>query len=451
MDTWRNFWNRRKETDNRMKLIRMKCPACGGDLSVEEGSTTTVCPYCGSTLQVDGEKEAVSLGNAEKTGYEFEKGRMKAQQEAGNTAETRKPEQPQKPRKHEHRLGKLLLWIVFFPIMLTVWLWTSDTGKKMNRKVRIILTAALWVLVLGYYIGNRAPSKVSVKAEDVFLSDWLNECYEPAGKAKAVRKGNDAEYTLKVKCVKNADDYLEDLFAQHDMEYASFERTDIYLDINDSMISTYGSDGVKNQQNLEKLLNMKEGDTETLEFTGMSSDWRMKELKEKKEIAVKLISSYEGSAPDGTMHVQVPWEEHLETPEPSATAAAEESAEPVEETPEPVEETPEPVKEVTPEPEPSVEPTAAPASGIRPEFKEMVDSYEAFIDEYCDFMTTFSTTDDTTALLAEYAEYMSKYTDLAAKMDNVDESELSAEEDAYYTAAMARCSAKLIETGAAIQ
>ena len=85
---------------------------------------------------------------------------------------------------------------------------------------------------------------------------------------------------------------------------------------------------------------------------------------------------------------------------------------------------------------------------IRPEFKEAMDNYEAFFDEYCEFMKKYNESDDTTSLLADYASYMVKYTDTMQKMNNISEDELTDAEVAYYAEASARISAKLIEAGA---
>ncbi len=88
------------------------------------------------------------------------------------------------------------------------------------------------------------------------------------------------------------------------------------------------------------------------------------------------------------------------------------------------------------------------STDIRPEFKEAMDNYEAFFDEYCEFMKKYNESDDTTSLLADYASYMVKYTDTMQKMNNISEDELTDAEVAYYAEVSARISAKLIEAGA---
>ena len=83
--------------------------------------------------------------------------------------------------------------------------------------------------------------------------------------------------------------------------------------------------------------------------------------------------------------------------------------------------------------------------GISPEFKEAMDSYEAFFDEYVEFMKTYADSDNPTALLMEYAEYMEKYADAMEKLDKLEEEDLTPAEEAYYIAAMARIQQKLLE------
>lgn len=84
-------------------------------------------------------------------------------------------------------------------------------------------------------------------------------------------------------------------------------------------------------------------------------------------------------------------------------------------------------------------------SGIRQEFKDMMDSYEAFFDEYCEFMKKYNDSDDVTAMLADYTDYMTKYVEFMGKLEEVDEDELSTEEALYYAEVSARISKKVLE------
>lgn len=85
------------------------------------------------------------------------------------------------------------------------------------------------------------------------------------------------------------------------------------------------------------------------------------------------------------------------------------------------------------------------SDGIRPEFKEAMDSYEAFFDEYCEFMKNYKSSDNPASMLSDYTNYMTKYTDVMTKMSELDDGELSDEEVVYYTEVTTRITKKLAE------
>lgn len=64
-----------------MKLVELECQNCGGSLKVEEGTNNITCPYCNATYKLDDEVQHVKYDDMENSGYEFEKGRIKAQKE----------------------------------------------------------------------------------------------------------------------------------------------------------------------------------------------------------------------------------------------------------------------------------------------------------------------------------------------------------------------------------
>ena len=91
--------------------------------------------------------------------------------------------------------------------------------------------------------------------------------------------------------------------------------------------------------------------------------------------------------------------------------------------------------------------SAQPVDGgaVSPELKEALDSYEAFMDEYIEFMKRYQESDDTTSMLNDYLDYMQQYSDLMAKINAVDTKKLSAVDAAYYVEVTSRVSKKLIE------
>lgn len=89
--------------------------------------------------------------------------------------------------------------------------------------------------------------------------------------------------------------------------------------------------------------------------------------------------------------------------------------------------------------------TAGPAEGgVNPELKEMLDSYEAFMDGYVEFMQEYEDTDNPLGMMADYAQLMADYASFAEKIDEIDEDALSAEDYAYYVEVMSRVSQKMI-------
>ncbi|MBR3673400.1 MAG: hypothetical protein IKN65_03785 [Clostridia bacterium] len=64
-----------------MKLVELECKNCGAALKVEEGSDIINCPYCNASYKIDDEVKHVKYDDMENSGYEFEKGRIKAQKE----------------------------------------------------------------------------------------------------------------------------------------------------------------------------------------------------------------------------------------------------------------------------------------------------------------------------------------------------------------------------------
>ncbi len=83
------------------------------------------------------------------------------------------------------------------------------------------------------------------------------------------------------------------------------------------------------------------------------------------------------------------------------------------------------------------------ANGVDPQFKATMDSYEEFFDEYCDFMESYDANDAT--MLLKYATMMSKYAEMIEKLDDIDESQLSAADDAYYIEVQSRINTRLAQ------
>ncbi len=88
---------------------------------------------------------------------------------------------------------------------------------------------------------------------------------------------------------------------------------------------------------------------------------------------------------------------------------------------------------------------AADSEGIRPEFQEAMDTYEAFYDEYCSFMKQYKENPSDLQLLAEYSDILSRAADMNAAFEAWEENELNNEELKYYLEVNNRVMQKLVD------
>lgn len=93
----------------------------------------------------------------------------------------------------------------------------------------------------------------------------------------------------------------------------------------------------------------------------------------------------------------------------------------------------------------AAETSATVSKGIRPEFKEAMDSYEAFYDEYCDIMKKYMENPTDLTIFSQYSECLEKAEEFDEKIDAIDEDSLTPEEDAYYLEVTGRVLAKMLE------
>ena len=73
-----------------------------------------------------------------------------------------------------------------------------------------------------------------------------------------------------------------------------------------------------------------------------------------------------------------------------------------------------------------------------------MDEYEAFFDEYVEFMQKYSSSDNPVALMSEYLEFMQKYTKYMEALDAIDESTLSDADALYFAQVNLRIEEKLL-------
>lgn len=85
------------------------------------------------------------------------------------------------------------------------------------------------------------------------------------------------------------------------------------------------------------------------------------------------------------------------------------------------------------------------ASAVDPDFKAMMDEYEAFFDEYVEFMQAYSENPTSVELMGQYSDLMSQYTETMNSIAEIDTSNLSPADSAYYLEVTARIYEKIGE------
>lgn len=83
--------------------------------------------------------------------------------------------------------------------------------------------------------------------------------------------------------------------------------------------------------------------------------------------------------------------------------------------------------------------------GMRPEFKEAMDSYEAFYNEYCDILKKYTEDPTNTEVLADYTDMVAKSAEMLEKFEAWENDGLNDAELQYYLEVNNRITQKLLE------
>lgn len=126
-----------------MKLVEIKCKNCNSSIKVEEDSDYIKCEFCGSTYKLDDEVKHIKYDDMEQSGYDFEKGRIRAQQE--HSANVSDKIYSPKTKKNNRIVWIVLAWIFLFPFTATYFIAKSE---KLDKKKKIIIIVVMWIVFL---------------------------------------------------------------------------------------------------------------------------------------------------------------------------------------------------------------------------------------------------------------------------------------------------------------
>ncbi len=85
------------------------------------------------------------------------------------------------------------------------------------------------------------------------------------------------------------------------------------------------------------------------------------------------------------------------------------------------------------------------ADGMRVEFKSAMDDYEAFYDEYCEFMNKYKANPTDLTLLGEYSDMLQRLEDMDEAFDEWENDDLNTAELKYYLEVNSRVLQKLAD------
>lgn len=149
-----------------MNLLEMKCKNCGALLKVEEDAKYIECQYCNTKYKLDDEVQHIKYDDMEKSGYEFEKGRIRAQQEQkrvqsnynnlNNVNNTSK-------KKNNKTLWLILAWIFLLPFTATYFIAKSN---KLDKKKKLIIIAIMWVIFLVIAYANPSENIKNIQSNN---------------------------------------------------------------------------------------------------------------------------------------------------------------------------------------------------------------------------------------------------------------------------------------------
>lgn len=153
-----------------MKLIEMKCKNCGAKLKVDSEAKEAHCEFCGVDFKIDDEVQHHKFDDMEQAGYEFEKGKIRAQKEHGqNKTQVVYVNNNSSNSNLKNNRGCLFYFIclMFFPFVITYYVIKSE---KLSKGAKIGILSALWIFIVICGIIN------SFEEKDLEKNHWATEC-----------------------------------------------------------------------------------------------------------------------------------------------------------------------------------------------------------------------------------------------------------------------------------
>ena len=488
-------------TKEEVKSVSLVCEHCGGTLTIDEGREILACPFCGNkTLIVENDAVTIEkIRTAANKEIELEKIKSNdrhMQMEEDREAKKEKKEQVEKFKKG--KLSKFLLIAVIVSaicafvsfsngkilagILLVVevgcfgvaWAMGMQLIKEKKRYLHVLIAIIGVILIVPTFractaekeevveeiewnileMGNKIPEPESAKIKitsnskerlsiDVYEMTendcyaYVKECEDEFGYNIDVDKVGSSFWAYNAEGYKIHVSHISDYMSITLESPITFEKYEIPEYAISNGLPLPESEMGHYEWKYEDNFNIKIGNTSVEEY---------KEYVSKCMDAGFTIESQEGNdfyngRNENGYKLSVNYLGYnimsIDFDSPKAEEA--------ESTP-----VPEKEEEITKTPEiPDIDISDINVGTVDPEFKAMMDSYEAFFDEYIEFMNAYANADSMEILnmLENYTTYLEQYTETMSKLGEIDQGELSAADALYYTEVTMRIYEKMAGIG----
>lgn len=123
-----------------MKVESLHCPNCGAPIQFDPASPPNFCTYCGSALSFDDGIHHTTVDNAHDFGYQFEQGRMRAQQEARARAQAGDNQPPR---------NQGAAWVYTTAPSQTTYVYPDDSQQLLVKSVNKHVFVWVYAFLLG--------------------------------------------------------------------------------------------------------------------------------------------------------------------------------------------------------------------------------------------------------------------------------------------------------------
>lgn len=393
-------------------ITQVICKNCGGELNIDPNSETAVCPYCGSSYDVSD-----SVGGSD--AVKIEKIKSEAYKAAENARFNHEKEQnkifAENAELMRFRKGKLSKVLIIFSVIC---LFTGVLGIQNGHIMAALVSFAQTALFIVSWLMGMQIIKVKMHRLHNALALVGFLLFIPLSVSMGSGGSRDSEYKKEYEKTKWSSltlaQYLPD--PPNDM-------MDVILDSEDSLsvdIDNVSRESYKSyiEACKEKGYNL-ESSLLTGSYTAQNADGyklRLYYYSDKKELDINLDIPKNEDPQAGT-------EENGETQN-----APENSAE-------------------STQPDTQAEAPASSGTGVDPQLKATLDSYEKFIDEYISFVKKYKDSNQPVSMLADYTKIMTQYADWATKLSEIKSENLSPADLGYYMEVTARCAQKISTSG----